>query len=166
MDTDVVTAVAARELLARGTQLEGGALGELVAEALGAELLDQVAHAGGTTVLAISELTEDLGDRTADLHGLFGKDEDVEVACHPRPVGQPASDQEVEPDRAVGEPCGPHADVVDLGLGTVVPAARDGELELPREVGVLPVASEEVGDLAGDSRCIEDLVRVDARDGA
>ena len=102
----------------------------------------------------------------AHLDRLVGGDEDVDVARHPRPVGEPSADEQVEADGAVVEAGRPQADVVDLGLGAVVAAARDAELELPRQVGVLPVAGEEVRDLASDRRCVEDLVGVDAGDRA
>ena len=66
----VVAPVAAGELLAGRDEVEAGALGQLVAEALGTELLDQVAHAGQAPVLAVAELAEELGDRPGDLDRL------------------------------------------------------------------------------------------------
>ena len=46
------------------------------AEALGPELLDQVAHPGQAPVLPVAELAEDLGDGPADLDSLVGLDEE------------------------------------------------------------------------------------------
>ena len=166
VDAHVVAPVAAGQLLARRHQVEAGPPGQLVAEALGPELLDQVAHPGQAAVLAVAELAEELGDGPGDLDRLVLGHEHVDVGGHPLAVGQPAAHQEVEPERAVGGPGRPQADVVDLGLGAVLEAARHRDLELAGQVGVLAVAGEEVGDGPGDGQGVEGLVGVDARDRA
>ena len=61
MDADVVAPVAAGQVLAGRHQLEAGPGGQLLAEALGPELLDQIAHAGQAPVLAVAELPEESG---------------------------------------------------------------------------------------------------------
>ncbi len=60
----------------------------------------------------------------------------------------------------------PQADVVDLHPGTVFRAARDGDLELAGQVGVLAVAREERRDGLSDGQRVDDLLLVDARHGA
>ncbi len=87
----MVAAVAAGEVLAGGDQLEAGPRGQLLAESLGAELLDQVAHAGEPAVLAVAELAEELGDGPGDLDGLVLRHEHVDVRGHPLAVGQAAA---------------------------------------------------------------------------
>ena len=130
----MVAPVAPGQLLAGGPQLEGGALGQLGAEALRPELLHEVAHPSRAAVLPVAELAEELGDRPRQLDRLIRGDEDVDVARHPRPVGEAAADEQVEAEVAVVEARRPQADVVDLGLGAVVAAAGDAELELAGQV--------------------------------
>src|ERR1019366_2559991 len=80
--------------------------------------------------------------------------------------GQPAADQQVETEGAVTGPGRPQADVVDLGLGAVLEAARHRDLELPGKVGVLAVAGEERRHGTGDGKGVEGLVGVHPCDGA
>ena len=144
MDTDMVAPVPPGEVLAGRHQVEPGPGGQLGPEALGPELLDQVAHAGQAPVLAVAELTEELGDGPGDLDGLVEAHEDVDVGGHALPVGQTPARQQVEAQGAVRGAGGPQADVVDLGLGAVLDAPGDRDLELPGQVGVLAIAGEEV----------------------
>ncbi len=74
-----------------GTSVEPGPGGQLGAEALGAELLDEVAHAGLAAVLAVAQLAEELGDGPGGLDGLVLGHEDVDVGGHPLAVGQAAA---------------------------------------------------------------------------
>src|SRR5829696_996048 len=58
------------------------------------------------------------------------------------------------------------ADVVDLGLGAVLHTAGHAHLELPRQVGVLPVPGEVVRDGLGHRVSVYYLLTSQARDGA
>ena len=162
----VVAAVPGREIGAGRHEGEPGALVQRGPEPFGAELLDQVPHAGQSPVLAVAELTEGLRDGPAQLDRVFGPNEHVEVRRHPFAVGESAAHQHVEPDRAVVGPGRPQADVVDLDPGAVLPASRHPDLELPGQVRVLPVAGEEVRDVPGHRVGVEHLVGVDPGDRA
>ena len=99
VDPDVVAPERGGQLPPGRSQREAGPLAERGAEALGAELLDEVAHPGQAPVLAVAELAEELGDAPAQLDRLVGADEDVDVGRHPLAVGEPAAGQHVEADR-------------------------------------------------------------------
>ena len=124
VDADVVAPEGVGQLAARRLEGELRALVEGGAEALGAELLGQVAHAGQAAVLPVAQLAEDLGHAAAQLDRLVGPDEEVDVRRHPLAVGEPAADEHVEPDGAVAVLGRPQADVVDLDPGAVLEAAR------------------------------------------
>ena len=156
---DVVPAEAAGQLAAGRLEGESRALVQGGAESLRAEFLGQVAHAGQPAVLTVAQLAEELGHAAAQLDGLVGPDEEVDVRGHPLTVGEAAADEHVEADGAVGPLRRPEADVVDLDPGAVLGAAGDGDLELARQVGVLPVAGEEGGDGLGHGEGVDHLVR-------
>jgi hypothetical protein len=74
VDPDVIPAVSLGEIFACGREPHGNTFGELFAEALGAELLDQVAHPRRPAVLPVPELAEDLGyasSRGRQISGTF-----------------------------------------------------------------------------------------------
>ena len=148
---------------AAGGSCEVRALVEGGTEPFGAELLREVAHPGQPAVLPIAQLTEDLGHTAAELDGLIGADEDVDVGGHALPVGESTADQHVEADRAVRLLGRPQPDVVDLDPGTVLRATGDCDLELAGQVGVLPVSGEKGRDGLCHRQSLDDLVRVDAR---
>ena len=52
----------------------------------------------------LPELAEGLRDGAAELDGLVGRDEHVDVRGHPLAVGEPAADEHVEAERAVARP--------------------------------------------------------------
>ena len=60
----------------------------------------------------------------------------------------------------------PQADVVDLDAGTILRATRDGDFELPGQVGVLAISREEGRYGLGHRERGDDLLLVDAGDGA
>ena len=126
-----------------------------------AELLDQVAHPGEAAVLAVAELRVQLGDRPAELDGVVGADEQVEVAREPLAVREPAAGEHLEA-HLVAEARWAQCHIVDLAARAVLRAAGHRELELPRQVGVRAVAGEEPGDRAGHRQRLEHLVAIDA----
>ena len=159
VDADVVAAVALGEMLPGGSQRDARSRRQLGAERLRSQLLHQIAQAAGPAVVAVAQLVEELGDGAADLDRVLGTDEDVDVGGQARPVGEPAADQQVEPDRAVVEPGRDQRQIVDLRLGAILAAAGDAHLELARQVGVLAVAGEEVADRHRDRVGVDDLMR-------
>ena len=154
------------QLAAGRLQREVGALVEGGPESLGTELFGQVAHAGQAAVLAVPQLPEELRDATTELDGLIGLNEDVDVGGHALAVGETTTDEHVEANGAVRMLRRPQTDVVDFDAGAVLGAARDGDLELSRQVGVLAVTGEEGRDGLGHGKRRDDLLLVDAGDGA
>ncbi len=83
--------------------------------------------------------------------------------------GEPAAYAEGIPDLflAIDDALdGGQADVVDLGEGAPDGAAADGDLELAGEVVELGVRREEMRDLEGEGTGVEELMLVEAGDGA
>src|SRR6202044_3759512 len=85
---------------------------------------------------------------------------------HALTVRETPADQHVETDGAVCPFGRPQPDVVDLDPSAVLRAARDGDLELARQIGVLTVARKERGNGLSHGQCGDDFLLVDARDGA
>jgi hypothetical protein len=96
VDPYVIPPVPLRQVLSCGREPDGNALRELFAEALGSEVLDQVAHPRGPAVLPVPKLAEDLGYAAGDLDRIFGPDEDVDIRGHPRAVGEAAAHTQIE----------------------------------------------------------------------
>src|SRR5829696_1975723 len=95
---------------------------QLGPEPLWSQLLHQIAQAAGPAVVAVAELTEELGDRTADLNRFSRMDEDVDIGRQAWTIGEPAPNQQVESDRPVVEPGGDQGQIVDLRLGAILAA--------------------------------------------
>src|SRR5829696_8553361 len=93
---------------------------QLDPEPLLPQLLHQIAQAAGPAVVAVAELVEELRHGAADLDRLLGMNEDVDVGREARSIGEPAPDQQVEPDRAVVQPCGDQGQIIDLRLGAIL----------------------------------------------
>src|SRR5215217_5761675 len=139
---------------------------QLDPEPLLPQLLHQIAQAAGPAVVAVAELVEELRHGAADLDRMLGMNEDVDVRREARSIGEPATDQQVEPDRPVVEPGRDESQIVDLRLGAVLAAAGDAHLELARQIGVLAVTGEEIADGHRDWVGVDDLFAVDPGDRA
>lgn len=169
MDADVVALVAFRQTLAAFGQIDGTAVADGFLELLGTHLLDEIAHAADPAVVPVAEFLERLGDRATELDGMFGLDEDIEFRAHAGTIREAATDAGVEAVVVLAADlflCRDEPEIVDLGLGTIVFAARDRDLELPGQVGVLAVLGEVVRDGVDDRLGVETLVVVEPGCGA
>ena len=130
------------------------------------QVVDHELHPGfhaGHAVLEVyfPHVDDGAKDRDHVVHG----DEDAQVARQPRPGGQPAADAYGESGVAcLLDPN--QADAVDLGRVALEGAAGDGDLVLAREVAVIGVPVEEIGDCLDDRTGVEDFVGGQSSHGA
>ena len=163
-DADVVALVV---LGRRG----GGAVGQRLvqvlvlqhlAELLRAPVGHQELDAGAVALPAVAVVAEDRGAGRPDVGHLVGTDEDADPLAEHRVGRQPAADEEVVAGLAACVADADEGDVVDLGLGAVVDAARHRRLPLAREVAELRVADVLRDGRGDDVGGVEDLVLEDA----
>src|SRR5262245_14819852 len=111
-------------------------------------------------------LAEDLGDRANDRQRAGRRHERVEPHAEVRIGGEPAADPDGVADLAGRMARRGEADVVDLGIRAPRAAARDRDLELPRQVVEGGVAVQHARRLEHDGRGVDQLVGIEAGDGA
>ncbi len=149
---------------------------------------EEVLEAGAGAVFAeVLLLAEDLGGGDDDGEGLILADEGGNTDGHVGLGGEASADAQCVADfnfLVVGGGCGGvrcwqfsvvsglgagdggEADVVDLGVGAPEGAAGDGDLELAREVVEVGVGGEDVGDFYGEGGAVDELVGIEAGEGA
>ena len=131
---------------------------------------EEVLDAGAGAVFAeLGLLAEDADDGGDDVDGLRLSDEGGDADGDVGLGGEAAADAQGVADFVCagdGAADGGEGDVVDLGIAAPKGAAGDGDLELAGEVVELGVGGEEVGDLDGEWAGVDELVVVEAGDGA
>jgi hypothetical protein len=108
-----------------------------LAEALRPPGGEQELDPGPGPLVAVAVVAVGGGDGGHHLGRLGPGDEHPQAVGEPRAGGQAAADQQVEALAAVGVDMADQGQVVDLGLGAAVAAARDRHLVLAGEVGEL-----------------------------
>src|SRR6266852_451862 len=112
-------------------------------------------------------IAEDLGDRPDHCQRASARNERIEPDAEVRVGREPTTDADGKADLARFRVTDRReADVVDLGIRAPGPAARDGDLELPRKVVEGRVAVHQLRRLQHERRGVEQLVGVQTGDRA
>ena len=144
-----------------GQQRPGDPRLQLAAESLGAPVFDQKREPRLVARRPRSVVAEDERDLRTERRGPFGLDEDIERRRHPAAAGSDlAADGDVESVPLVAIDDGERRrqrQILRVRMRAVLGAAGDADVELARQVGECLVPQQQIGELPGDRRRIEEL---------